>query len=162
MTGMVASDRRIMVFIEEKHAEYVEKMQAAAPDSVFSVLVQFQPMTKSMVAISIENGGNVLGLENVLADGSALNWLIAVTVDTEENQAKIHPLTLEYRDAINQYAVEIGVYKDWIYLNYALGDQNPILHYGQESLDFLRAASAKYDPQGVFQTQRRSGFKIPV
>ncbi|KAH7303051.1 hypothetical protein B0I35DRAFT_365587 [Stachybotrys elegans] len=115
-----------------------------------------------MVSIAAANGGNVLGLERVVADGPALNWLVAVTVDTEENQAKINPLTLEYRDAINQYATEIGVNKNWIYLNYALGDQNPILHYGQESLDFLRAVSAKYDPGSVFQTQRHSGFKIPI
>lgn len=161
MTGLVNNDKRMMIFIEEKHAEYVQKMQAAAPSSVFSVLVQFQPMTQSMVRPSIANGGNVLGLEDKVADGPTLNWLIAVTVDTKENQDKIHPLTLEYKDAINKYATEIGVNKDWDYLNYALGDQQPLLRYGSESVRFLKDTSAKYDPEGVFQQLRRSGFRLP-
>ncbi|KAJ4242876.1 hypothetical protein NW757_011771 [Fusarium falciforme] len=161
MTGMTTNDIRVMKFVDEKHVEYVEKMKAAAPGSDFSVLVQFQPFTESMVAHSRKAGGNVLGLEDVVADGPALNWLIAVTVDTAENQKKIAPLTLEYRNAINKYATSIGANKNWEYLNYALGDQNPIKHYGSESVRYLQAASKKYDPQRVFQKLRASGFKIP-
>ncbi|KAH7255039.1 hypothetical protein B0J15DRAFT_595342 [Fusarium solani] len=161
MTGMTTNDIRVMKFVDEKHAEYVEKMKAAAPGSDFSVLVQFQPFTKSMVAHSRKAGGNVLGLEDVVADGPALNWLVAVTVDTAENQKKIAPLTLEYRNAINKYATSIGANKNWEYLNYALGDQDPIKHYGSESVRYLQAASKKYDPQRVFQKLRASGFKIP-
>ena len=158
---MATNDIRVMKFVDEKHAEYVEKMKAAAPGSDFSVLVQFQPFTKSMVAHSRKAGGNVLGLEDVVADGPALNWLIAVTVDTAENQKKIAPLTLEYRNAINKYATSIGANKNWEYLNYALGDQDPIKHYGTESVRYLQVASKKYDPQQVFQKLRASGFKIP-
>ncbi|KAF5001490.1 hypothetical protein FDECE_10928 [Fusarium decemcellulare] len=161
MTGMTTSDIRVMEFVDEKHAEYVEKMKTAAPDSDFSVLVQFQPFTESMVSHSRKAGGNVLGLDAVVADGPALNWLIAVTVDTAENQEKIAPLTLQFRDAINKYADEIGANKNWDYLNYALGDQDPLKSYGSESLKLLQAASKKYDPHGMFQKLRGSGFKIP-
>ncbi|KAM0080753.1 hypothetical protein ACKRZS_007076 [Fusarium odoratissimum] len=89
------NDIRIMKFMEEKHEEYVNKMKAAVPGSEFGVLAQFQPVTVSMVRHGRENGGNVLGLEDVIADRPALMWLIAVTVDTAENQEKIHHLTLE-------------------------------------------------------------------
>ncbi|PCD21404.1 hypothetical protein AU210_016369 [Fusarium oxysporum f. sp. radicis-cucumerinum] len=161
MTGMTANDIRIMKFMDEKHEEYVEKMKAAAPGSDFSILVQFQPVTALMVSHARENGGNVLGLEDVTSDGPTLMWLIAVTVDTAENQEKIYPLTLEYRAAVNAYATSIGINKNWEYLNYALGDQNPLSHYGARNIQTMRRASKKYDPHGVFQRLRASGFKIP-
>ncbi|KAG7402584.1 Bifunctional solanapyrone synthase [Fusarium oxysporum f. sp. rapae] len=161
MTGMTTNDIRIIQFMDEKHEEYVDKMKAAAPGSDFSVLVQFQPVTTFMVNHARENGGNVLGLEDVTADGPTLMWLIAVTVDTAENQEKINPLTLEYRAAVNAYATAIGINKDWEYLNYALGDQNPLSHYGARNIQTMRRVSKTYDPHGVFQRLRVSGFKMP-
>ncbi|KAH7464274.1 hypothetical protein FOMA001_g17461 [Fusarium oxysporum f. sp. matthiolae] len=160
MTGMTANDIRIMKFMDEKHEEYVDKMKAAAPGSDFSILVQFQPVTALMVSHARENGGNVLGLEDVTSDGPTLMWLIAVTVDTAENQEKIYPLTLEYRAAVNAYATAIGINKNWEYLNYALSDQNPLSHYGARNIQTMRRASKKYDPHGVFQRLRASGFKM--
>ncbi|ERF72803.1 hypothetical protein EPUS_04238 [Endocarpon pusillum Z07020] len=147
-----------MKFIDKKHSEYVEKMKAAAPGSDFRVLVQFQPVTQSMVKHSVKSGGNVLGLEEIVAKGPTIMWLIAVTVDTAENQA----LTIEYRDAVNKYANSIGANKNWLYLNYALGDQDPIAGYGAEVVEFLKATSHKYAPKGVFQKLRGSGFKLPT
>jgi hypothetical protein len=162
MAGMTTNDIRVMKFIDDKHAEYVKKMQAAAPGAFFTVLVQFQPVTKSMVDHSRASGGNVLGLEEVVAKGPGLMWLIAVTVDTAANQKKIAPLTLEYRNAVNAYATKIGANKDWVYLNYALGDQDPISHYGAANIKLLKDASKKYDPKGAFQKLRSSGFKLPA
>jgi hypothetical protein len=114
-----------------------------------------------MVKHSAERGGNVLGLEDVVADGPTIMWLIAVTVDTAENQDKIDPLTQEYRNAVNNYANSIGANKNWDYLNYALGDQDPIRHYGPAAVSFLKATAQKYDPYGIFQDLRHSGFKLP-
>lgn len=162
MAGMTTNDIRVMKFMEDKHVEYIDKMKAAAPDSEFSVLVQFQPVTSSIVQHSVERGGNVLGLEDVVADGPAQMWLIAVTVDTAENQEKIYPLTIQYRDEVDAYATEIGANKNWRYLNYALGDQDPIAHYGEKSVAFVKETAHKYDPDGVFQKLRGSGFKIPA
>lgn len=162
MNGMTTNDFRVMDFIERKHKEYVEKMKAAAPDSEFNVLVQFQPVTESIVSHARENGGNVLGLEEVVADGPTLMWLIAVTVDTAENQEKIHPLSMEYKAAINAYADEIGAQKNWEFLNYSYKDQDPLSYYGEEAIKLMQATSQKYDPTGMFQNQRLTGFKIPA
>ncbi|KAI9150598.1 FAD-dependent monooxygenase CTB5 [Paramyrothecium foliicola] len=161
MTGTAKQDIRLMKFIEDKHVEYTTKMQAAAPDADISVLVQFQPFTQSIVSHAAKAGGNSLGLEDKVKNGPLLNWLIAVTVDTEEAQTKINPLTIEYRNAVNAYATQLGINQNWEFLNYALGDQQPILHYGARSVQALQAASRKYDPYGVFQKKRLSGFKLP-
>uniref|UniRef100_A0A0D2YCI0 FAD-binding PCMH-type domain-containing protein n=1 Tax=Fusarium oxysporum (strain Fo5176) TaxID=660025 RepID=A0A0D2YCI0_FUSOF len=143
-----------------KIADLVPQFTGPTPLGLY-ILVQFQPVTALMVSHARENGGNVLGLEDVTADGPTLMWLIAVTVDTAENQEKIYPLTLEYRAAVNAYATAIGINKNWEYLNYALGDQNPLSHYGARNIQTMRRASKKYDPHGVFQRLRASGFKIP-
>ncbi|RYP40849.1 hypothetical protein DL768_010570 [Monosporascus sp. mg162] len=162
MVGATTNDFRVLDFIDRKHKDYVGEMKAGAPDSDFSVLVMFQPVTQSIVNHSAESGGNVLGLEDVVADGPIIMWLITLTVDTAENQEKILPLALEFRDAIDEYAKSIGAYKEWKYLNYAWADQDPISHYGAESIALIKAAAGKYDPRGVFQELRQSGFKIPV
>lgn len=162
MTGMTTNDFRVMDFIERKHREYVDQMKAAAPDSDFNVLVQFQPVSESIVSHAQQYGGNVLGLEEVVADGPALMWLIAVTVDTAENQEKIHPISMEYKAAINAYADEIGAQKNWEFLNYSYKDQDPLSYYGAEAISHMQATSKKYDPTGMFQNQRRTGFKIPA
>lgn len=162
MVGMTTSSFEVMDFIDRGLNEYASKMQAAAPDSDFNVLIEFQPVTTMMVNHSVSQGGNVLGLEDVIADGPTLMWLIALTVDTPENQEVILPLALEYRDAINEYTTSIGANKNWKYLNYAWVDQDPISGFGAENLALIREVAGRYDPAEVFQRLRHSGFKIPA
>lgn len=63
---------------------------------------------------------------------------------------------------VNEAAREMGMLHEFVYLNYANQDQNPILTYGPENVASLRAAARKYDPRGVFQRQVPGGFKLPV
>ncbi|KAM0331305.1 hypothetical protein ACHAQA_002975 [Verticillium albo-atrum] len=162
MAGMTTHELHVMEFIEQKHREYVGKMKEAAPESDFEVLLQYQPVTQSIVNHSVRKGGNVLGLEAIVEDGPVLMWLIAFTVDTAENQEKILPICLEFRDAINAYADETGSQKDWEFLNYSFRDQEPISKYGADNIALLKAASKKYDPKSVFQKLRQTGFKLPA
>ncbi|RYP64144.1 hypothetical protein DL769_006771 [Monosporascus sp. CRB-8-3] len=162
IVGATTNDFRVLDFIDRKHKDYVGKMKAGASGSDFNVLVLFQPVTQSIVNHGIRSGGNVLGLEDVVADGPIIMWLIVLTVDTAENQEKILPIALEFRDAIDEYAKSIDAYKEWRYLNYAWADQDPISDYGAENIALIKAAADRYDPKGVFQKLRKSGFKIPV
>lgn len=45
-------------------------------------------------------------------------------------------------------------------MNYDDKDQNPLESYGPENVAKIRAAAAKYDPDGIFQTLVPGGFKI--
>ncbi|KAK9415978.1 hypothetical protein SUNI508_09938 [Seiridium unicorne] len=162
MVGMSTNSFEVLDFIDQGLNEYANKMQEAAPDSDFNVLIEFQPVTTMMVNHSVTNGGNMLGLEDVIGDGPTLMWLIALTVDTPENQEVILPLALEYRDAINEYATSIGANKNWTYLNYAWVDQDPISDYGAENIALIQEVASQYDPTGAFQQLRLSGFKIPA
>lgn len=159
---MTTNNVSVMELFDEKLREYANKMKAAAPDSDFNILIEFQPVPPSFVEQSKARGGNVLGLEPIVANGPTLMWLIALTVDTAENQEKILPLGIEFRDDINKTTTEMGVNTDWIYLNYAWKDQDPMTQYGSENIALLKDMSKKFDPTGFFQNQRLSGFKLPA
>ncbi|TDZ29574.1 Bifunctional solanapyrone synthase [Colletotrichum spinosum] len=161
-TGTALHDQQLMHFILRIVKIYINQMRLAAPSSNFELLTQFQPVTRSMVAHGAEQGGNVLGLERVVADGPALMWLLALTVDTAENQERILPLLLQLESAINRYADDKGTQRHWEFLNYSGLGQNPILDYGKLEVDLMRSVSREYDPQGVFQHLRKTGFHIPV
>ncbi|KAK1634572.1 FAD binding domain-containing protein [Colletotrichum phormii] len=162
MVGQTTNDFHIMDFIDTKLKEYSAKMKEAAPESDFNVLVQFQPVTQSIVKHGLENGGNSLGLESVVADGPTIMWLIALTVDTPANQKLILPFALEFRAAIDEYAKEIEAYKEWKYLNYAWKDQDPLSTHGEDTINCLKSVAEKYDPEHVFQNLRKTGFKLPA
>jgi hypothetical protein len=157
---MATNSFEALSIINKLHPEYVAKMVAAAPTSNFSTLIEFQPVTNTMVQNSDKRGGNILGLEPIVADGPVLMWLVALTVDTEENQAVILPIAHELVAAINQNLQEARRFVDWAYLNYAWGNEKPYSHYGQANLDLLAAVSHKYDPNGEFQKLRQTGFKF--
>jgi hypothetical protein len=55
---------------------------------------------------------------------------------------------------------EIGAGSDYIYMNYAGQDQNPLRGYGEENLQHLKAIARKYDSTGVFQTRCPGGWKV--
>lgn len=156
-----------MAFVAERFDVYGEEWDKIAREMgqenvTYDILIQFQPFTQSMVKHSQENGGNILGLEDVVADRPTTNWLVVLTCGTPEMQDRFLPLALGFREEIDAYAKEIGVYQGWRYLNYAWGDQDPITWYGEENVAFLKAVAESVDPDGVFQKLRATGFKIPV
>jgi hypothetical protein len=155
-----------MAFIADQLENYGEKFDKIAQEMgrnvTYDILVGLQPFTQSMVKHSQTRGGNLLGLEDVVADGPTSNWLIVLTCGTLGLQDRLLPLALEFRDKIDAYAKERGVYRDWRYLNYAWADQDPISWYGRENVAFLRDVAERVDPDGVFQKLRATGFKIPA
>ncbi|KAJ6441455.1 MFS monocarboxylate transporter [Purpureocillium lavendulum] len=159
-TGMAKNCFSSLSLIEELHREYIPKMQAAAPQATLNTLITFQPVTNTMVENGLKRGGNVLGLERIVADGPAQMWLVAVTVDTADHQAAILPVARQFVAAIKERQKKQQTYIDWVYLNYAWADEKPLSYYGTENLELLRRVSRKYDPTGLFQKTRKAGFKL--
>lgn len=149
-----------LVAIDELHHALIPKLQAAAPNATFSTLIELQPLTPAMVKHAAPLGGNVLGLEAVVADGPKLNWLFSITVDTAEHQDAMLPIAQQFMHTVNKKQRDMGTWVPWIYLNYAWRDEEPYPHYGAENTALLASVSAAYDPEGVFQKQRKTGFKL--
>lgn len=63
-------------------------------------------------------------------------------------------------EELTTYSKSIGADNEFIYLNYANSNQNPLSTYGPKNVEFIRTVAKKYDPTGIFQTQVPGGFKI--
>lgn len=143
--------------------DYINKMEAAIThNSSLSVVGNMQPVPRKWVDISNEKGGNVMGLDDLVADGPLAAWLFSVTVTEEDDQPAVLALAEEFVGKLEEHADSLGANKNWHYLNYAYKTQNPIAGYGEKAIAKIKAASAAYDPEGVFQELRHSGFKIPA
>ena len=49
------------------------------------------------------------------------------------------------------FAKSIGADNEYIYLDCANADQNPLGSYGEETMRKMKAAAKNYDPQSAFQ-----------
>ncbi|KAJ0158875.1 Bifunctional solanapyrone synthase [Colletotrichum tanaceti] len=158
-----ANDARVMNYAVDKfYALNADLERAVGADSGFNTLCMFQPITKSIVDKGVANGGNSLGLEQYIANGNGIMFLITLAINGADNETVAFPYVQAYTEDVEAYAASLDLAWGWKFLNYAHKVQDVIASYGEASVERLRAASAKYDPTGVFQTLRRSGFKIPV
>ncbi|GKT63043.1 FAD binding domain-containing protein [Colletotrichum tofieldiae] len=158
-----ANDARVMNYAVGKFYTLNEDLEkAVGVDSGFNTLCMFQPITKSIVSKGIANGGNILGLEKYIANGNGIMFLITLAINGADNERIAFPYVQAYTEDVEAYAASLDLGWGWKFLNYAHKVQDVISSYGDASVEKLRAASAKYDPKGVFQNLRQSGFKIPV
>lgn len=159
-TSTFDSDARIINYALKRNEKLVQEVLAAKlPETNFRNRAMFQPITKTMVSHS--KGNNVLGLESRVARGNGVMFLVRILIDSAEDEAIAIPLVQRLHEDITNYATELGINWNWEYLNYAHGLQDPIATFGAENIEKLRKASRKYDPSGIFQNVRGSGFKIP-
>jgi hypothetical protein len=109
-------------------------------------------------ADSTARGGNVLGMEryseNFIMYQSYLSWSEAKDDELFITLGKM--LT----NGIQEFAEEKSTAMDYLYLNYADKDQDPLSGYGKEKVEFMKSVAAKYDPEGVYQRLMPGGFKI--
>jgi hypothetical protein len=107
---------------------------------------------------STARGGNVLGMEryseNFIMYQSYLSWSEAKDDELFISLGKM--LT----DGIQDFAEEKGTAVDYLYLNYADKDQDPLSGYGQEKVELMKSVAEKYDSEGVYQRLMPGGFKI--
>lgn len=159
-TGTYKNDARVLQYISDGHEKVMlEIEELIGTESGMFSSCQAQPMTRSMV--SKAKGNNVLGLEERVADGPGFMFLMYFGVEDAENEAAALPLIRQFFQDVEDYANSLDANWNWSYLNYAYYDQEPISGYGAENIEFLKQTSKTYDPEGVFQNLRQSGFKIP-
>lgn len=117
-----------------------------------------QPIVPAITSKSSPQGGNSLGLNP--SDGPLINALLTSSWSESSDDELINETAAKFIDDIETLAREEGVYRSFIYLNYANKTQNPIDGYGAASKANLQALSKKYDPEGLFQRGVPGGFKL--
>ena len=100
----------------------------------------------------------MLGMErytdNFIMYQSYLSWS-----EAEDDELFIN-LGLMLTDGIQKFAAEKGTAVDYLYLNYADKDQDPLSAYGADKVKFMKTVAKKYDPLGVYQHLLPGGFKL--
>ncbi|KAH6894368.1 hypothetical protein B0T10DRAFT_545895 [Thelonectria olida] len=158
-TSTWENDADIMKYAVKKFNALNEELESLMPsdESGLNTLAMFQPVSLSAVEKGI--GGNVMGLERY--DSSGILFLLTWAANGEENEEAAFPLLKAFMEDVEAYAKELGVLREWKFLNYAHLEQDALSTVGEEAIGKLQGASQKYDPNGVFQNLRKSGFKIP-
>ena len=107
----------------------------------------------------VTNGTNLFGLQAGKTDDVMVDMTSAYT-----NKADDALVARVFTDLVNQQKQLLkksNYLIDFLYLNYADISQQVLQSWGSRNVNNLKAASKKYDPSGVFQTQVPGGFKIP-
>ncbi|KAJ2982579.1 hypothetical protein NUW58_g6411 [Xylaria curta] len=163
VTGSYSNDARVVHFALEKWQTVVQQIKdeiGETDDEGISATLQLHPLTKPIATNG--DGPNLLGLEKHVADGSAgIQTLLVLTAKKPENWPALERFGQQFQAEVDAYAIELGANWGWKYSNYADASENPFATYGEETVQKLRQASQKYDPRGVFQNLRNTGFKIP-
>lgn len=165
-TLLLPNDADVMKHAVKAHEYAVGQLNATmSADSGFNTLCMFQPINHVIAQHGVDKGGNAMGLDAALlsegAQNDAIMFLATLAVNGADNEAKALPIMQNWTDSVAAYAEASGESYGWHYLNYAYANQDPLGSAGDEAVAKMQAASAKYDPHGVFQWLRRSGFKIP-
>jgi hypothetical protein len=150
----------VMSHVFDLHEDFITHIDGLLPDEPHkSSAMQFHPISPSMVSRGA--GVNVLGLEDDIASGAGVVWVLQMEFDSVEAEEIAYPLALEFQAEVDAYASEVGVQWRFTYLNYADPSKDPIKSYGRDNVNFLQRVSKEYDPKGVFQKLRKSGHKLP-
>ncbi|KAL3489169.1 hypothetical protein BJX62DRAFT_239392 [Aspergillus germanicus] len=153
------SDLRIILKAASVFEALITTLETQIPDQNFYFSMVLQPLPASFGKHSAARGGNMLGLNRITADCVLLVW--AIEVDMPELNTHVGaPALMGAIDEISAYAASVDGDIDFRYLNYCDGSQDPVGSYGEENIQRMREAAAKYDPTGVFQTRVLGGFKI--
>ncbi|KAL4966135.1 FAD-binding oxidoreductase [Aspergillus stella-maris] len=140
------------------HAKQIEQAKGLANSKDFNILTIVQPWVPQFWANPAGCGGNVLGLERFNQSMIMVAW--DYSWDDASDDDLFYGLVRSARGELDLYAQRTGAHSEYVYLNYAGAEQDPLRGYGKENLDFLRGVAQEYDPQGVFQSLVPGGFKL--
>lgn len=136
----------------------IDKIVAAVGDGYFDSSLVYQPITKSMMTVSLKNGGNSLGLDP--EDGPLIEAHVLANWDNKELDQFILDTVQEMIVASKEVTKNQGVDHDFTYMNYAGDWQDPLRGYGEQSYTKLRKVSAKYDPKRILKKLWNGYFRV--
>ncbi|KAK8127344.1 oxidoreductase- FAD-binding [Apiospora sp. TS-2023a] len=124
-----------------------------------SFSLSLEPMMPAMAATSKAKGGNVMGLDNMPAEGIVVT-LLSLTFNKAADYPAMDRLSEKLLMDLQGAAQKRGAAFPFVEMNHAKGSQDVLRSYGDASHDFLKATARKYDPAGVFQRLMPGGFKL--
>lgn len=121
-------------------------------------VIIYQGITVPMLNNMTRYGGNPLGLD--ASKGPVQLMHVAFWWDDQSDDDTVYAWIHSFLDQVIAKAQAMGIYNEYIYMNYASMFQDPIAGYGQANKDRLRNIASLYDPTGVYQTLQPGYFKL--
>ncbi|KAI9650549.1 hypothetical protein NHQ30_000566 [Ciborinia camelliae] len=151
------NDLRVLTKAIELHEAFIPIINSGSTGN-WTMQNMFQPIPTAFGQIGVQRGGNMLGFdrfsETLVLFQCYLAWNGEEQDDFFQSQGDL------LISQLSDYAISIGQSNPFVYLDYAYKTQKPLEGYGAANIEKIRAAAAKYDPEGVFQTMVPGGFKI--
>jgi hypothetical protein len=155
MTTTVTADAGIFAFAVREFNTALEKLKDIN-NVLFSIT--FEPIPVSMIEQSNARGANVINLGK--SDGPLVVILLYTSWDDASETDRVYKINQGVLGNVEKEAKAKSVSATYRYLNYAFPHQDAIASYGDASKTKLREVSAKYDPDGYFQTVGAWPFKL--
>ncbi|KAK5989506.1 FAD-dependent monooxygenase sdcF [Cladobotryum mycophilum] len=105
-----------------------------------------------------QNGGNALGLKS--KDGPLMLVQLAAKWEQASLDSAVEKGLEELVNEIEKRAKAKGLYRGFVYVNYAGKTQDPLKRYGEESYKRLQAVAKKYDPKGLLNKLWKGYFQV--
>lgn len=157
----VANDRTVILKCIEEHEKLVDELKTFLTNADFRTVVDFQPLPKYFSDISVRKGGNMLGLDRESrARAIFVAGVTLLTPDGESAYARVYQALSAMRAKVKAFAASIDKDEDFIYLNYAHANEDPLGSYGKANVEYMKKVAAKYDPHQFMQKRVPGGFKI--
>ncbi|KAJ5576442.1 FAD linked oxidase N-terminal [Penicillium sp. DV-2018c] len=118
----------------------------------------FQAITKPMLKNMKNFGGNALGLEDNTVPVHIMH--VSTWWENASDDETIYTFVHKFIDTITEQAKKLGIFNEYIYMNYASMFQDPVAGYGDANKARLQRVARKYDPREVFQTLQPGYFKL--
>ncbi|KAJ5817880.1 FAD-binding type 2 [Penicillium robsamsonii] len=158
VTATFVNNLDVMKKTIEIHNRMIEEARGSTKGDDYTMFTMIQPWPKLFTDHSIKQGGNMLGLDRF--DENLFQVLIDYSWKNEADDDLFNRLANSALEELVNYSKSIGANNEFIYLNYANSNQDPLSNYGRENVEYMRTVAKKYDQAGVFQTQVPGGFKI--
>lgn len=149
-------DRRIIRFFMDTWQEEIDPI-LHLEGLERSALADINFVSQNIVDAMVRNGGNALGL---CGKGPLLVYLMEPYWMNAADSPRVWEALSRTAMKTHAEAKRLGVYHEYVYLNYANPFQDVYASYGSEAKEFMASTSKKYDPDGVFQWQRRAGWHL--
>ncbi|OTA93645.1 hypothetical protein M434DRAFT_385437 [Hypoxylon sp. CO27-5] len=114
------------------------------------------PIAASVATIGKQNGGNLLGLQEVPQQW--YEWFITWTDSTQDQS--VWDISQRITQRCTDAAKAKNLSLPYLFMNTAGMKQNVLGSFGDENVAFIKEIAAKYDPGNVFQKLQNNGFLI--
>ncbi|KAH9890763.1 FAD-binding domain-containing protein [Xylariomycetidae sp. FL2044] len=144
-------DSDFYVAVYEHYQQVVQKYPAAG-----NLSYSIQPTPTAAIDAGEDRGKNILGLDRVPQSW----WAFVAEWEGEQNDSVAQEAIDELYQGMQRLGHEKGAWLDFVFMNEGKWTQDVLGSYGASNVRKMREASAKYDPDGVFQHLQQDGYLL--